>query len=64
MIVIVLWPLLTVPWVGLQYMIVVFPDQIHLLYWRAGLGDTLVKTDDEEPDRINCRTERQIYAFL
>ena len=27
----VMWLLLTVPWVGLQYVIVVFPDQSHLL---------------------------------
>ena len=26
----VLWPVLTVPWVGLQYVIVVFPDHTHL----------------------------------
>ena len=28
----VLWLLLTVPWAGLQYVIVVFPDQTHLLF--------------------------------
>ena len=28
----VLWPFLTVRWVGLQYMIVVFPDHTHLLF--------------------------------
>ena len=27
----VLWLFLTVPWVGLQYVIVVFPDHTHLL---------------------------------
>ena len=27
----VLWPFLTVPWVGLQYVIVVFPDHTQLL---------------------------------
>ena len=26
----VLWPFLTVWWVGLQYVIVVFPDDTHL----------------------------------
>ena len=26
----VLWPVLTVPWVGLQYVIVEFPDHYHL----------------------------------
>ena len=30
--IIVLWLFLTVPWVGLQYVIVVFPDHIHLLF--------------------------------
>ena len=25
----VLWPFLTVPWVGLQCMIVIFPDHTH-----------------------------------
>ena len=28
----VLWLFLTVPWVGLQYVIVVFPDQTRLLF--------------------------------
>ena len=27
----VLWLFLTVPWVGLQYVILVFPDHFHLL---------------------------------
>ena len=27
----VMWLFLTVPWVGLQYVIVVFPDHTHLL---------------------------------
>ena len=29
---VVLWLLLTVPWVGLQFVIVVFPDHTHLLF--------------------------------
>ena len=28
----VLWLFLTVPWVGLQYEIVIFPDHTHLLF--------------------------------
>ena len=28
----VMWLFLTVPWVGLQYVIVVFLDHIHLLF--------------------------------
>ena len=28
----VLWLFLTVPWVGLPYVIVVFPDHTHLLF--------------------------------
>ena len=28
----VLWLFLAVPWVGLQFVIVVFPDHTHLLY--------------------------------
>ena len=28
----VLWLFLMVPWVGLQYLIVVFPDHTHLLF--------------------------------
>ena len=28
----VLWLFLTMPWVGLQYVSVVFPDHTHLLY--------------------------------
>ena len=29
----VLWLILTLPWVGLQYVIVVFPDHTHLLVY-------------------------------
>ena len=29
----VLWLFLKVPWVGLQYVIVVFPDHTHLLFY-------------------------------
>ena len=28
----VMWPFLTVPWAGLQYVIMVFPDHTHLLF--------------------------------
>ena len=28
----ILWIFLTVPWVGLQYVILVFPDRTHLLF--------------------------------
>ena len=28
-----LWLFLKVPWVGLQYVIVVFPNQTHLLFY-------------------------------
>ena len=31
----VLWLFLTVPWVGLQFVIVVFPDHTHLLFDRT-----------------------------
>ena len=31
--VIVVWLFLAVPWVSLQFVIVVFPDHIHLLFW-------------------------------
>ena len=29
----ILWLFLTVPWVGLQFVIVVFPDHTHLLFY-------------------------------
>ena len=29
----VLWLFITVPWVGLQFAIVVFPDHTHLLFY-------------------------------
>ena len=35
----VLWLFLTVPWVGLQCVIVVFPDHTHLLYETVGFAD-------------------------
>ena len=31
----ILWFFLTVPWIGLQYVIVVFPDHTHLLLHEA-----------------------------
>ena len=31
----VLWLFFTVPWVGLQYVIVLFPDHTHLLFHRG-----------------------------
>ena len=33
----VMWLFLTVPWVGLQCVIVVFPDHTHLLFKRKSL---------------------------
>ena len=36
----VLWLFLTVPWVGLQRVIVIFPDHTHLLF---GVGDMTLK---------------------
>ena len=35
----VLWLILTVPWVGLQYVIVVFPDHINLLFNSLRISD-------------------------
>ena len=37
----VLWLFLTVPWVGLQYVIVVFPDHTHLLFCNKSRQVTL-----------------------
>ena len=36
--VIVVWLFLTVPWVGLQFVIVVFPDHTHSLFFTADLS--------------------------
>ena len=36
--VIVVWLFLAVPWVSLQFVIVVFPDHTHLLFLTPGLG--------------------------
>ena len=38
----VLWLFLTVSWVGLQYVIVVFPDHTHLLF--GNLSDVVLST--------------------
>ena len=38
----VLWLFLTVPWVGLQYAIVVFPDHTHLLFDTINLRQSRV----------------------
>ena len=37
----VLWLFLTVPWVGLQCVIVAFPDHTHLLFIRTYISDSL-----------------------
>ena len=39
----VLWPFLTVPWFGLQCMIVLFPDYTHLLFEAAGVTGEVLK---------------------
>ena len=36
------WLFLTVPWVGLQCVIVVFPDHTHLLFASSRLSDATV----------------------
>ena len=46
--VIVVWLFLALPWVGLQFVIVVFPGQTHLLLFSAMEGRCIiiyVKTD-------------------
>ena len=37
----VLWPFLTVPWVGLQCVIVVFSDHTHFLCRRVSLNKNM-----------------------
>ena len=39
----VLWLFLTVPWVGLRCVIVVFLDHTHLLFDSAGINGTLLQ---------------------
>ena len=46
----VLWLFLTEQWVGLQYMIVVFPDHTHFLYGLRVDPDQLVLP---EPAHLN-----------
>ena len=36
--VIVVWPFLAVPWVCLQFVIVVFPDHTHLIFGVGTVG--------------------------
>ena len=53
----VLWLFLTVPWVGLQYVIVVFPDHNHLLfaYQLATHNELLCKTlEADESSLFGC----------
>ena len=44
--VIVVWFFLAVPWVCLQFVIVVFPDHTHLLFWGL-LGMHLVNQNSQ-----------------
>ena len=41
-----MWLFLTLPWVGLQYVIVVFPDHTHLLFLSCRSRD-LYKTNSQ-----------------
>ena len=41
--VIVVWLFLAVPWVCLQFVIVVFPDHTHLLFWKLNIFDIIDK---------------------
>ena len=46
MIVVVLWLFLTVPYVGLQCVIVVFPDYNHLFFYQCGnIYNTILSYD-------------------
>ena len=38
----VIWLFLTVPWVGLQYVIVLFTDHTHLFFETIGVSDSLL----------------------
>ena len=37
----VLWPFLTMPWDGLQYVIAVFPDHTHLLFLQCSHNERI-----------------------
>ena len=39
----VVWLFLVVPWVCLQFVIVVFPDHTHLLFYRRCIQSTYIK---------------------
>ena len=57
--VIVLWLFLALPWVGLQFVIVVFPDQTHLLLFSAEEGRCIiiyVKTDINATKKMLIKT--------
>ena len=50
---IVVWLFLTMPWVCLQFVIVVFPDHTHLIFltnqeWRSRVRRRLLRTRNEE----------------
>ena len=44
----VLWFFLTVPWVGLQYVIVLFPDHTHLLF-KSYIGQRTILQNQNQP---------------
>ena len=50
----VMWLFLTLPWVGLQYVIVVFPDHTHLLLFRPSVSLNLLNLL-QKSNKILCK---------
>ena len=46
--VIIVWLFLAMPWVCLQFVIVVFPDHTHLVFFRAELNIMLIRIGNRE----------------
>ena len=60
----VLWLFLMVPWVGLQCVIVVFPDHTHLLFCVNGVKFECQYDDITLYLKFSCVTLCRRYSFF
>ena len=61
--VIVLWHFLMVPWSGLQCVIVVFPDQNHLLFWSSSINKLWVHLVNSNKSSLSNQSYQNSMNF-
>ena len=58
-----LWHFLMVPWVGLQCVIVVFPDQNHLLFWSSSINKLWVHLVNSNKSSLSYQSYQNSMNF-